>query len=67
MSTYPLNGVQSGGRKFSGREDVAALRMMRRDERLALLMQSLDTTCGRLAPRRHPVSERPPAKPGGKR
>lgn len=67
MPSDQFNAVQSGGRKSSGREEVAALRMMRRDERLALLMQSLDATCGRLAPRRRLVSECPVAKPGGKR
>ena len=66
MAIHSSKGLQSGGRIFSCREDVAALRMMRRDERLALLMQSLDATCGLLAPRR-PVLERSPARPVGKR
>lgn len=59
MSNKRLAEVQSEGKEPSGREDVAALRMMSRDERLALLMQSLDATCGLLAPRRRSMPDTP--------
>jgi len=50
----------AAGEAAARKEDVALLRTMSRDERLALLMRSLDDTCGVRAPRRKPGAKAAP-------
>lgn len=57
MVDKPSPDREAAGDAAARKEDVALLRTMSRDERLALLMRSLDETCGARAPRRKPGAQ----------
>jgi hypothetical protein len=57
-----LEKKEGTARLPSNEDDVAALRSMSREDRIAVLMKGLDAACGPLPPKRGPFARTMPVK-----